>query len=886
MFLVLLVGCGQLAFLNAPPEVRLVSPEAGALVSHSGAVTFVAEVSDDYDPIDALTVQWLLADGSSLGGETTIDDEASTLTFVSEGQLPKGEPVVTVRVVDHLGESDAAEVKLLVFDDVAPDITWLTPVENGRYAAGEALTVRVDIQDPDPLTDTSMVLEWSGSAVQGVAGLPDSLPESGEVSFDLESLAITRWTLGLAVTDALGASASSTIAFDVVNGDRDNDGYLDVALGGDDCDDDSGGVHPGASEWCNGLDDDCDSLFDEEPEDGLPWYADGDDDTYGDPADVFYACDAPAGRVADDTDCDDADADVFPGAPERCNHADEDCDGQDDDGASDAVTVYLDFDEDGHGAGDAYAVCFPSVDEVALGDDCDDGDPDVYPGAPEVCDTANTDEDCDDLAEDDDPDSTGKADAWYDADGDNRGDPAVAGQRCDLGADWADNDEDCDDTSSYAWTDRTEVCEDGLDYDCDGTDANCRLSGTVDLGAADATLEGDAYAAVGWLFAALGDVDGDGTDDFAVSALLAGEIYLVRGSGLGDGLAGAWPTLSGTTTAGALGDAMWGVGDLDGDGVGDLLAGAPDDASGAGSAWLFSGGLAADVDTSAAFASTTGGSGDQLGSTTAGPFDFDGDGAEKELVLGTATGLRIVSSGFSPVAEWTGESGTTAASLAMLSDVDGDGLADALYGDPDQSAAYLVVGGTAGNLDLGADATAVFTGVSSSSEAGAGVAGLGDFDGDGLGDLAIGAPASDVAATDAGEVYVFFGAASFTDTGVDRADARITGISAGDEAGRALTGLGDADGDGLHDLAIGAAYDDTGGNNAGGAWMFYGSATFGSTDLSAADVTFVGESSGDNAGEGMGRVGDVDGDGFADLGIGAPSAGGDGRAYILLGGGL
>ncbi|MCK6503188.1 right-handed parallel beta-helix repeat-containing protein [Myxococcota bacterium] len=231
--------------------------------------------------------------------------------------------------------------------------------------------------------------------------------------------------------------------------DADDDGFVDLAAGGDDCDDSDPAVHPWATELCNEVDDDCDGTVDEAAAaDATRWFLDGDGDGYGAPDSGQTACDRPAGSgwVDQGGDCDDADPAFHPGAPEEdcTDPTDYDCDG---------VTLYQDEDEDG------FAHCV----------DCDDLDPAVNPGAREVCD--DVDNDCDGILDDLDPDLDGSGRVpWYpDADGDGYGvgsDPVLA---CDDPGGRADNALDCDDGNPKVNPGMTELCDDAdTDEDCDG----------------------------------------------------------------------------------------------------------------------------------------------------------------------------------------------------------------------------------------------------------------------------------------------------------------------------------------------------------------------------------------------------------------------------------
>ncbi len=153
-------------------------------------------------------------------------------------------------------------------------------------------------------------------------------------------------------------------------------GYVRAA---GDCDDARAAVLPGATEVCNGLDDDCDGATDDADTrvtGTSPWFADLDGDGFGDPDASAMTCVAPAGHVADATDCDDARVATNPRSVETCNGIDDDCDGSTDEaGATGEVTVYVDADGDGRGERSRPLVqCGVTAGTSATGDDCDDAD--------------------------------------------------------------------------------------------------------------------------------------------------------------------------------------------------------------------------------------------------------------------------------------------------------------------------------------------------------------------------------------------------------------------------------------------------------------------------------------------------------------------------------
>ncbi len=166
-----------------------------------------------------------------------------------------------------------------------------------------------------------------------------------------------------------------------------------------DCDNDDASVHPGATEACNGGDDDCDGSTDEPGATGeSTWYADTDGDGYGGASRTARACDAPSGGYgAVNTDCDDTRASVSPAGVESCNGRDDNCDGEtDESGATGGGAYYPDTDEDGFGSatGAATTACDAPIGYRPDRTDCDDGTATTHPYAYEAP-TDGVDNDCD-----------------------------------------------------------------------------------------------------------------------------------------------------------------------------------------------------------------------------------------------------------------------------------------------------------------------------------------------------------------------------------------------------------------------------------------------------------------------------------------------------------
>ena len=239
-------------------------------------------------------------------------------------------------------------------------------------------------------------------------------------------------------------------------------GIFTTTSGGD-CDDSNAAVHPNAYEKCNGIDDNCNGVTDDDSPDQVLWFYDSDGDGYGTEATLKKCFAAGKYTATAGGDCDDANAAVHPGAQEICNHLDDNCDGLTDNGAPDVKTWYFDGDADGYGTSVSKVQCFGSGSYTAtVSGDCNDANAAVHPGAYEACN--GLDDNCNGVTDDDSPD----AKVWYfDGDGDTYGGAATEKKCAATGLYTATAGGDCDDTNALVHPGATEVC-DGLDNNCDG----------------------------------------------------------------------------------------------------------------------------------------------------------------------------------------------------------------------------------------------------------------------------------------------------------------------------------------------------------------------------------------------------------------------------------
>ena len=350
----------------------------------------------------------------------------------------------------------------------------------------------------------------------------------------------------------------------------------------------------------------------------------------------------------------------------------------------------------------------------------------------------------------------------------------------------------------------------------------------------------------------------------------------------------AGPTFTGAA-AEFLGGSVSGAGDVNGDGYGDVIIGAPyNDAGGvdAGRAYVYHGGPGADAvpDLTLTGAATN----DGFGFRVAGAGDVNGDGYADVIVatyagLGNAGKVYLYYGSSAPNAvadlTLTGVFNDDFGVSISAADVNGDGYSDIIVGAPSPNTTPGKVLVYYGGLAPDAVADLMFTGEAAGDGFGASVSAAGDANGDGFSDVIVGASGNDAGGNLAGRAYVFFGGAS-PDLSPDMV---LTGRT-GDDFGRVVSSAGDVNDDGFSDVVVGAPFASTGPGSRGIAYVYYG----GRTANTVPDLLLIGEKSNEFFANSVSGAGDVNGDGYSDILVGAGANDGTGtdagKAYLYFGG--
>ena len=359
----------------------------------------------------------------------------------------------------------------------------------------------------------------------------------------------------------------------------------------------------------------------------------------------------------------------------------------------------------------------------------------------------------------------------------------------------------------------------------------------------EATLEGDqADAQSGFAVANAGDVNGDGLPDMIVGLPLfdtgvidagAVRLFLAGNDGFGASFS---QQLEGNQAGARFGHSVAGVGDIDNDGFDDVAVGAPDFSDGQskeGAVFLYLGN-ANGLTTTPVRILQSDLVGAEMGFSVAGAGDINGDGFSDVI-----TGL--------PGLATTGAHG---AGINRGADINHGAIASLLGALRDA---------------LATQADIFATGDQEGDRLGENVAGIGDVNGDGVDDFVGGAPGHDREdMVDVGMARIYAGSAS---DAIGSALVSLIGNSAGERLGVSAAGLGDINGDGLTDIAIGAPGFSNGQSNEGAIKIYQGA----TTDIPLQPVvTLQSDLVGAHLGESIASVDFLNGDGSSDIIAGAP----------------
>lgn len=858
--------------LGLPPVLTLVSPEEGAQLVHHEGLTLVGSVEDPDTSVDRLT----LTLSSDISGALDLELEmTSGGNFVGVVDLPVGAHVLTLTVTDEFEHSDSAQVSVEKLANRPPTdpVVLISPDDP---VAGEEIRVAFVTESSDPdgddfgyayrwYKDGVEQTEWAGkpNITDGVININEIwgvevFASDTELESGISSDEVLVTTAGPIITIALepfGASANDDIICDYTVVDYEGNPIteeeatwlINGAEAGDAAQPLTSGFVRGDQVTCRVRAVSSVEKTRQETinvENAVPQ--------------ISNVTISPAG--------DGTEATTYS------------CSGQPSDADGDPISLTTTWYVNGSAAlvGNGLdGTWFDKGDEVYCTLRADDGQGGIGSGNSSTVTIVNTPPTAAVLDLDPYPAFPGDTVTCNQTTAPSDPDPADS---LTITTAWTVNGSSVGSGSTYDTTGRVE----GDLLECtvsasDGTvsvDASAsvtlaeRLSGSVFAYQADIQIKGsktDTF--LGNTVVNAGDVDADGTDDLLIGASnrsnKSGAVFLFSGAGLGsnnlDTSADYW--WSGSSSS-LLGGGVQGVsylGDTDGDGADDLLMAAPyatTSVNEGGAVYLFETGDMAGW-----------GQGNAPG--TEATATIKGDGTKDRL----GAGIGSV-------------------------DVDGDGTPDLLVGIPyDDGAAtnagavaVYLGGGLSGNL-LPSDADYTMTGDQTADRLGNNaVRAIGDVDGDGTEDLFIGAHnMSATSSSNTGVGFIVSGSSVASGSTSSVAALRIEGVNTSDSFGDSATTLGDLDGDGSDDFAVGARFGDEHSTDAGSVYFWFGSTTTGTVSANTADATWGSSGSADRLGWEM-SSGDLDGDGSYELLVGSygssyNSKSSSGEGFVLLGSG-
>ena len=324
------------------------------------------------------------------------------------------------------------------------------------------------------------------------------------------------------------------------------------------------------------------------------------------------------------------------------------------------------------------------------------------------------------------------------------------------------------------------------------------------------------------------------------------------------------------------------AGDVNGDGYSDVIIGAKGYSSNTGRAYIFFGGL--NMNTVANIIMTGEAAGDLFGVSVSSAGDVNSDGYSDVIVgsqgSNSSTGKACLFFGgisMDSIADVTMISGATnnflGCSVSTAGDINDDGFDDVIvgsfgyYNGGNLGQARIYLGGismdSVFDLSVQGGVTGFFFGFSVST--------AGDVNGDGYDDVIIGRYGVN---SNTGTALIFFGGAPMNNA----PDIFLPGESTNNYAGYSVSEAGDVNGDGFSDVIVGAyGY----GSDQGRAYIYFGGASMNNIS----DVTITGEAAGDRFGNSVSGAGDVNGDGYSDVIVGASGySANTGRTYVYYGG--